>query len=70
MFCVLILYMTSGTYSLNSISNDRFLVNFLLAILFSFRAFTGHLRRESYRRNIFRISVFSRRGLVGSVFAY
>ena len=37
MLCVLILYISGGTYSLRSIPNDRFLRNFIMAILLTRR---------------------------------
>ena len=39
MLCALILYVSDGTYSLTSTTNDRFLTNFFMAGLFTFRIF-------------------------------
>ena len=39
MLCVLILYVSGGTYSLTSTLNDRFLKNFLMAGLFYSQGF-------------------------------
>ena len=56
MLCVLILYISGGTYSLKSTPNDRFLRNFFMAGWFTLRVFARNLLRENRRRNTFRIS--------------
>ena len=63
MLCVLLLYMIGETYNLKSISNDRFLRNFFMAMLFTLRVFARKLR-ENCRRNIsFHNSFSLNRGL-------
>ena len=47
-------YSEGGTYSLRAGSNDRFFQKkFLIAILFTLRAFARNMPRNSRRRNIF-----------------
>ena len=54
--CVLILYISGGTYySLKSIPNNKF-EKLLMAILFTPRVFARNLLRGNRGRNIFRIS--------------
>ena len=53
--CVLILYISGGTYSLKSTSNDRF-EKLFMAILFTLKVFARNLLRGNRRRNTFRIS--------------
>ena len=55
--CVLILYISGGTYSLKSIPNDRFFKRLFGAILFALRVFARNLLRGNRRRNAFRIFV-------------
>ena len=43
MLCVLILYVSGGTYSLKSAPNNRFFVKLNMAILFTFRVFARNL---------------------------
>ena len=43
MLCVLILYISGGTYSLKSAPNDRFFEKLFMAILFSLRVFARNL---------------------------
>ena len=45
MLCMLILYISGGTYNLKSTSNDRFLEELLIAILFYSQSFRQ--RREN-----------------------
>ena len=56
MLCVLILYISGGTYSLKSTPNDRFFVKLFMAILFTLRVLARNLLRGNRRRNTFRIS--------------
>ena len=56
MLCVLILYISGGTYSLKSTPNDRFVEKLFMAILFTLRVFARNLLRGNRRRNTFRIS--------------
>ena len=49
MLCSLILYMGGGTYNLKS---DKYLRNFFIKILFSFRVFARNLLRSNHRGNI------------------
>ena len=57
MLCVLILYISDGTYSLKSTPNDRFfLINFSWQISFAFSVFARNLLRGNRRRNNFCIS--------------
>ena len=56
MLCVLILYISGGTYSLKSTLNDRFFEKLFMAILFNLRAFARNLLRGNRRRNTFHIS--------------
>ena len=58
MLCALILYMSSGTYSLKSTPNDRFLKSFIMAGLFTLRVFARYLQRGSRRRNIFTFPIW------------
>ena len=46
MLCVLILYISDGTYSLESTSNDRFFEKLFMAILFTLRVFVRNLLRR------------------------
>ena len=55
MLCVLILYISGGTYSLKSTPNDRFFEKLLMAILFTLRVFARNLLRGNRRR---KLSVF------------
>ena len=55
MLCVLILYISGGTYSLKSTPNDRFFEKLFMAILFTLRNFARNLLRGNRRRNIFGI---------------
>ena len=55
MLCVLILYISGGTYSLKSTPNDRF-EKLFTTILFTLRVFARNLLRGNRRRNTFRIS--------------
>ena len=51
MLCVLILYISGGTYSLKSTPNDRFFEKLFMAILFTLRVFARNLlykKLESY----------------------
>ena len=56
MLCVLILYISGGTYSLMSTPNDGFFEKIFMAILFILRVFARTLLRENRRWNTFRIS--------------
>ena len=56
MLCVLILYISGGTYSLKSTPNAKFFKKLFMAILFTLRVFARNLLRENRRRNSFRIS--------------
>ena len=56
MLCVLILYISGGTYILKSTSNDRFFEKLFMAFVFTLRVFARNLLRENRRRNTFRIS--------------
>ena len=57
MLCVLILYISGGTYSLKSTPNDRFLEKLFMAILFTLRVLARNLLRRNRRRKYaFRIS--------------
>ena len=51
--CVLILYMSSETYSLNSTPKDRFFETRFMAILFDLRVFARNLLRGCHQRPIF-----------------
>ena len=51
MLCVLILYISVGTYSLNSIPNDRIFEKLFMAILFEYRVLARNLLRGNRRRN-------------------
>ena len=53
MLSVLILYMRGWTFSLTPTLNDRFLREFFMADLFTFRAFARKLLRVCRQRNIF-----------------
>ena len=53
MLCVLILYISDGTYSLKSTPNDRFLEKLFMAILFTFRVFARNLLRKEIAVEIF-----------------
>ena len=55
MLCLLILYISGGTYSLKSNPNDRFLEKLCKAILFTLRVFARNLLRRNRRWNSFRI---------------
>ena len=46
MLCVLILYMSGGTYSLKSTPNDRFVGNFFIVILFNLKTLNKSLHRN------------------------
>ena len=50
MLCALILYVSSGNYSLKSMPNDK-----LLIILSTLKIYLKNLLRRSWRRNIFQI---------------
>ena len=54
--CVLILYISGGTYCLKSTTNDRFFEKLFMVILFTLRVFARNLLRGNRRRNTFRIS--------------
>ena len=58
MLCVLILYISGGTYSLKSTPNDRFFFfeKLFMEILFTLRVFARNQLRRNRRRNTFRIS--------------
>ena len=56
MLCVLILYISGGTYSLKSTPNDKLLEKLFMAILFTLRVFARNLLRGNRRWNTFRIS--------------
>ena len=56
MLCVLILYISGGTYSLQSAPNDRFFEKLFMEICFTLRVFARNLLRGNRRRNPFRIS--------------
>ena len=56
MLCVLILYISGGTYSLKSTPNDRFFEKLFMTILFTLRVFARNLLRGNRWRNTFRIS--------------
>ena len=56
MLCVLILYVSGGTYSLKSTPNDRFFEKLFMPMLFTLRVFARNLLRGNRRRNTFRIS--------------
>ena len=56
MLCVLNLYISGGTYSLKSTSNDRFFEKLFMAILFTLRVFARNLLRGNRRRNTLSIS--------------
>ena len=45
MLCVLILYISGGTYSLKSTPNDKVIEKLFMAILFNLRAFARNLLR-------------------------
>ena len=53
MLCTLILNMSGGTYSLKSISNDRFLKSFSWHFLFTLRVFARNMPRRNRQRNTF-----------------
>ena len=55
MMCVLILYISGGTYSSKSTPKDRFFEKLLMAILFTLRVFARNLLRGNRQTNIFRI---------------
>ena len=55
MLCVLILYISGGTYCLKSTLNDRFFKKLFIAILFTLRVFARNLLRGNRRRNTFDI---------------
>ena len=55
MLCVLILYISGGTFSLKSIPNHRFFEKLFMAILFTLRVLARNLLRGNRRRNTFRI---------------
>ena len=57
MLCALILYTSGRTYSLTSTPNYRFLRDFFMAILFTFKIFAKYLPRGRYRWNIFKFFV-------------
>ena len=59
MLCVLILYISGGTYSLKSTPNDKFFEKLFMAILFTLRVFARNLLRGNRRRNSFRISFWN-----------
>ena len=61
--CVLILYISGGTYCLKSTTNDRFFEKLFMVILFTLRVFARNLLRGNRRRNTFRISFFLMSGL-------
>ena len=56
MLCVLILYISGGTFSLKSTLNDKFLEKLFMTILFNLRVFAKNLVKGNRRRNTFRIS--------------
>ena len=56
MLCVLILYVTVGTYSLQLTSNDRFFEKLFMANLFTLTVFPRNLLKGNRRRNNFCIS--------------
>ena len=49
MLCVLILYISGGTYCLKSTQNDRFSEKLFMAILFTLRVFARNRRRNTFR---------------------
>ena len=51
MLCALILYISSGSYSLTLTLNNRFLGNFFMAVLFTLSVFARYLLRGNRRRN-------------------
>ena len=53
MLCVLISYISSGTYSLKATPNDRFFEKLFMAIFFTLRVFARNLPRGNHRRNTF-----------------
>ena len=53
MLCVLILYISSGTYCLKSTTNDRFFEKLFMVIWFTLRVFARNLLRGNHRRNTF-----------------
>ena len=53
MLCVSNLSTSGATYSLMGTSDDRYLRNIFLAILFTLRVFVSNLLNESSRRNIY-----------------
>ena len=55
MFCMLIFYISGGTYSLKPTLNDRFFEKLFMAILFILRVFVTNFLRGNRRRNTFRI---------------
>ena len=55
MLCVLILYISGGTYSLKSTANDRFFEKLFMTIIITVRVFARNLLRGNRRRNTFRI---------------
>ena len=55
MLCVLILFISGGTYSLKSTPNDRFFEKLFITILFALRVFARNLLRGNRRKNTFRI---------------
>ena len=46
MLCVLILYISGGTYSLKSTPNDGFFRTFFVAILFILKVFARNLEED------------------------
>ena len=56
MLCVLIVYISGGTYSFKSTPNDRFFDKLFIAILFTLRILARNLLRGNRRRNNYRIS--------------
>ena len=58
--CVLFLYISGGTYSLESTLNDRYFEKLFMAIfIYSQRIFARNLLRGNRRRNTFRISFWN-----------
>ena len=53
MLCMLILYISVGTYNLKSTPNDRFFEKLFMAIWFTLRVFARNPLRGNRRRNTF-----------------
>ena len=61
MLCVLILYVSGGTYSLNSTPNDKFFEKLFIAILFTLESFLPEIGWEEIAEEmlfVFRFDVW------------